>query len=63
MGTIVRDFTGNMNMDCHPTRMPKGDFIDSLNITRDSRDSNSDQVITGIAGNRLVAYTFQPSTT
>lgn len=63
MGTIVRDFTGNLNMDSHPTRMPKGDFIDSLNITRDSRDSNSDQVITGIAGNRLVAYTFQPDTT
>lgn len=57
---IVREFTGKMNLDSHPSKVGPRDYIDALNITRNavaSKDVNAN-----IVGNRLVAYTLEDGT-
>ncbi len=58
MPTIVRQFTGNMNLDASPFRTPSEDYIHALNITRDSEGELSDGPPTSIPGNQFVPYTL-----
>jgi hypothetical protein len=47
----VRTFGGKMNYDDNPYRLPKGDYSDALNITRDAQSDNQDEVVSNILGN------------
>jgi hypothetical protein len=47
----VRTFSGKMNYDDNPYRLPKGDYSDALNITRDAQGDNQDEVVSNILGN------------
>lgn len=58
MGIINRIFNGRLDYDTHPYRVPQGNYVEALNITRDSEGMNSDGPIGNIIGNRLVPYTF-----
>ena len=58
MPNIETYFTGKLNYDDHPFRVPKEDFIDALNITRNSEGNNTDEIVANIIGNELVPYTL-----
>lgn len=58
MAIINRIFTGKMNIDAHPMRVPKGDYIEAVNITRNSEGMYSDGPVGNITGNQLIPYTF-----
>jgi len=58
MPPINRLFNGKLNYDTHPFRVPQGDFIEALNMTRDSEGSYSDSPASGVVGNVLVPYTL-----
>jgi hypothetical protein len=51
----TRAFTGKMNYDRAPERLPAEDYLDGLNIERDGSD---EKIVAPIKGNRLVAYTL-----
>lgn len=59
-GVIVRDFSGKMNLDAHPSRVGKRDYIDALNITRNA--AGSKDIVANIAGNRSVSYALPSGT-
>jgi hypothetical protein len=50
----VRTFSGKMNYDDNPYRLPKGDYSDALNITRDAQGDSQDEVVSNILGNQLI---------
>lgn len=56
MPVLNRIFTGKLNIDSHPFRMPQGDYSDALNITRDSEGMASDGPVGNVTGNQLVEY-------
>jgi len=58
----VKNFSGRMNFDDSPYRVPPNDYITALNITKDAIEGSNDKVITNIVGNRLVSYTYQAGT-
>lgn len=58
MGEITNAFNGKLNLDTNPFRIQNGDYIDALNVTRDSPGEGSDIVVTNIIGNKLVDYTL-----
>jgi hypothetical protein len=58
MALINSSFGGKMNLDDAPFRMPKEDYLDALNITRDSQAQGQDRFVSNILGNRQVAYTL-----
>jgi len=58
MPLINKIFNGKLNLDDHPYRMPEGDYIDAINITRDSDGVSSDEVISNIKGNQVISYTL-----
>lgn len=60
---MLRDFSGNLNLDQSIFRVPAGDYVQALNITRDSESSGQDLVVSNIVGNQQVLYNFQPGTT
>lgn len=63
MPVSIRAFTGKLNYDDHPFRVPQQDYIDALNFTRDSvGNQGGDGVVQNIIGSRLSAYTFQSGT-
>lgn len=63
MGLMTRDFSGKLNLDVAPSRLPAGDYIYAENITRNSQGDGNDGVVANIVGNRLVAYNgYQPNT-
>ena len=62
MPSIARDFSGKLNLDVHPSRVPTGDYVDAMGITRDAQADGNDLVVSNIRGNRLVSYTFQAGT-
>lgn len=55
---INRTFDGKMNLDAQPFRVPKSDYIDALNITRDAEGEGQDLVVSNVKGNQLVNYTL-----
>lgn len=62
MGVINRIWNGKLNLDTQNFRVPDGDFIEALNITRDSPGEGNDVVVTNVIGNELVAYTLPAGT-
>lgn len=50
----VRDFRGKLNFDDNDYRVPKGDYTDALNITRDAQGEGQDMVVSTIVGNQIV---------
>lgn len=54
----TRGFTGKLNSDDNPYRLPSGDFSDALNITRDAQDAGQDVVASNIVGNQLIEDTL-----
>jgi hypothetical protein len=59
---MLRTFTGKMDLDTHPFRMNPNNYIDALNITRNSQGQSSDGPASSLIGNKQVSYVFQPST-
>ncbi len=58
MGLVNSIFDGKMNLDTNAFRISNGDYIDALNITRDSPGEGSDIVVTNVIGNELISYTL-----
>lgn len=58
MGRIDRMFTGGLNLDDDPYRLPAGDYSDSLNIVTDAQGTGQDGVISNLNGNQKVVYTL-----
>ena len=58
MPNIQRVFTGGLNLDDHPYRVPENAYIDALNITRDSQGEGQDGVVATILGNTKVNNTL-----
>lgn len=52
----VKGFNGKLNVDDNPYRLPKGDYIDSLNITRDAQGDGQDLVVSNVVGNKSALY-------
>ena len=50
----VRGFNGKLNLDDNPYRVPKDDFLDALNVTRDAQGTGQDMTVTNIVGNTIV---------
>jgi hypothetical protein len=55
----TRAFTGKMNLDTPPERLPQGDYLEALNI---ERDGSTEKMVGGVRGTRLVAYTLPTGT-
>ncbi len=53
-------FTGKLNLDVQAYRLPEGDYIDALNITRVGEGEGTDTVISNADGNIFVAYNMPP---
>src|SRR5678809_1186036 len=62
MSIINRVFNGKLNLDVQNYRIPQGDYVDALNITRDSPGEGQDIVVTNIVGNVSVAYSLPSGT-
>lgn len=58
MPQLPKIFTGKLNLDDNPYRIEEGDFIDALNITRDSEGAGQDVVVSNIGGTVLYNYDF-----
>jgi len=58
MPVINRQLNGKMNLDVSNYALPPGDYLDALNITRDSRGVNQDRIVANVNGNELVSYTL-----
>lgn len=58
----VKALVGKLNLDDHPSRLPKEDFVDSLNMTLDSIEGSNDLVRANIIGNRIVNYSLPAGT-
>lgn len=56
MQKILRTIKGKMNLDISAYKVPMNDYIDALNITRDSKGSAQDEIVANINGNVLVSY-------
>lgn len=56
MAIIDKIFNGKLNYDKSPRMVPKADYIDALNITRDSQSVGQDMVVANIVGNVLVNF-------
>lgn len=57
---IVREFSGGIDMDAHPSRVRSIDYADALNITHNSK--NKAGVVFHIQGNRIVNFTMPAGT-
>ena len=57
-----RIFNGRLNYDDDPFRLPQGDYIDALNITRDAQGVGKDEVVSNILGNTLVDFALHSGT-
>ena len=58
MPIINNPFNGKLNLDVANYRISNGDYIDALNITKDSQGTGQDRVVANILGNTLLAYTL-----
>lgn len=48
----TRGFTGKLNTDDNDYRIPNGDYVAALNITRDAQGHGQDEVVSNIVGNQ-----------
>ena len=62
MPNINRVFTGGLNLDDHPYRLPENAYLDALNITRDSQSEGQDGVVANILGNVSVSNSLPSGT-
>ena len=62
MSIINRVFNGKLNLDVQNYRVPQGDYVDALNITRDSPGEGQDIVVTNIVGNVSIVYSLPSGT-
>lgn len=62
MAVIGRSFNGRLNLDVQDYRIPAGDYIDALNITRDAQGVGQDRVVSNVVGNQLVSYSLPSGT-
>ena len=58
MPIINNPFNGKLNLDVAQYRISNGDYIDALNITKDSQGVGNDMVVANILGNTEIAYTL-----
>jgi len=58
MPIINNPFNGKLNLDVAQYRISDGDYIDALNITKDSQGVGSDMVVANILGNTEIPYTL-----
>lgn len=63
MALINATFGGKLNLDSQAFRIQNQDFVDALNITRDSPGDGEDIVVTNVIGNQLVSYELPPGST
>lgn len=49
----ARGFNGKLNLDDNAYKLPNGDYVDALNITRDAQGTGQDEVISNVVGNQL----------
>jgi len=59
---ITNTFDGKLNLDDQAFRIQNGDYVEALNITRDSPGDGEDVVITNVIGNEEVDYTLPSGT-
>ena len=57
-----RIFSGKLNLDTHDYRVPPGDFVGALNITRDAQGAGQDLITSNIVGNTNVSYSLPAGT-
>ena len=62
MPIINNPFNGKLNLDVAEYRIANGDYIDALNITKDSEGSGADKVVANILGNYILPYTLPSGT-
>lgn len=55
-------YSGKLNTDDSPYLLPKADYIDALNITRDAQGEGQDMVVSNVVGNRIVSYSLPTGT-
>jgi hypothetical protein len=60
MPIINNPFNGKLNLDVAQYRISNGDYIDALNVTKDSQGIGNDLVIANILGNTEIPYTLPP---
>jgi hypothetical protein len=58
MPIINNPFNGKLNLDVAQYRISNGDYIDALNITKDSEGVGNDLVVANILGNTEIPYTL-----
>ena len=58
MPIINNPFNGKLNLDVAQYRISDGDYIDALNITKDSEGIGNDLVVANILGNTNIPYTL-----
>lgn len=54
----TRGFTGKLNTDDNDYRIPNGDYVAALNITRDAQGHGQDEVVSNIPGNQSIPSLF-----
>jgi hypothetical protein len=59
---LQKSFNGRLNYDDDAYRVPHGDYLDALNITRDSSSVSKDEVVSNVQGNTLVNYSLPSGT-
>lgn len=62
MPLLTNGFTGKMNLDTQAYRIPTGDWVDAINITRDSPADGSDVVVANVVGNSQIIYPLPAGT-
>ena len=56
MPIINNPFNGKLNLDVAQYRISNGDYIDALNVTKDSEGIGNDLVVANILGNTEITY-------
>jgi len=51
----ARGFNGKLNLDDNAYKLPNGDYVDALNITRDAQGTGQDEVVSNVVGNQLIS--------
>jgi hypothetical protein len=58
----IKEYFSGLDLDTNIFELRKQSYIDALNITRDSNQSNSDKFVTNVVGNRLVNFSLPAGT-
>lgn len=58
----VRGFNGKLNFDDNLYRVPNGDYVDALNITRDAQGQGLDEAVSDIVGNQVITDSLPSGT-